>query len=305
MQARLTVYPVDSAAIVRWLRPDDVLRIGRGDDCDLRIEHPSVSRVHAELRPQTDGWRLRDLGSKNGSHVDGETASERLLSHPCWLRFGDIHCEFAPLTAAEVAAGESSLRTRRAAATAHTARLDGIQRLDDLLDASLRGVLELAQCERGFVLLEQDDDFVVRASLALDASNFVAHAFSGSVGAVRRALQERRSVVANDIGREAWLSSRESVIAAGLSALVCLPLLDGAHTLGAVYADRVSPGPPINTLDVELLEAFAERAALWIAARRGSELLERQAAEAPVSGTHGWNGPEWSRIVAAHAGDLP
>lgn len=305
MQARLTVYPVDSAAIVRWLRPEDALRIGRADDCDLRIEHSSISRAHAELRPRPDGWQLRDLGSKNGTHVDGEPASERLLSRPCWLRFGDIHGEFAPLTEAEVAAGEASMHARRAAATAHTARLDGLQRLDDLLDASLRGVLELAQCERGFVLLEQDGDFAVRASLALDASNFIAQAFSGSVGAVRRALQDRRSVVVNDIGREAWLSSRESVVAAGLSALVCLPLLDGDHAIGAVYADRVRAGPPINTLDVELLEAFAERAAVWIAARRGSELLERQAAEAAAgSGASGWNGPEWSRIVAAHAGDV-
>ncbi len=290
MQARLTAYPPDDAAHARSIGPGDALRIGRAGECGMRIDHVSVSRAHAELHERDGTWRLRDLGSKNGSFVDGTAVTEVVLEHACWLRFGDVFCEFSPLSQAEVAAGETGLRARRAAATAHTARLDGVQRLDDLLDASLRGVLELAQCERGFVLLEGGDGYSVRASLALDPARLASREFSGSVGAVGRALQQRRSVVANDIGLEAWLASRASVAAAGLSALVCLPLLDGDVVLGAVYADRTQPGPAITTLDLELLEAFAERAALWIAARRAHELLDHGPGAAP----------DWSRIVAAH-----
>jgi GAF domain-containing protein len=137
----------------------------------------------------------------------------------------------------------------------------------------------------------------VRASAALDRARLVAREFSGSVGAVRRALEQRRSIVANDIGREPWLASRASVVAAGLSALACLPLLDGDRTLGVVYADRMHPGPAITTLDLELLEAFAERAALWIAARHASELLEDHARAVEL--------PEWSSIVAVHGGAAP
>jgi GAF domain-containing protein len=156
-------------------------------------------------------------------------------------------------------------------------------------------VVELAQCERGFVLLAKGDDFVVRASLALDPQRLSARSFSGSVGAIRRALLERHSVVANDIGRDPWLAGRASVISAGLNALVALPMLDGDRPLGAIYADRVRPGPAITTLDLELLEAFAETAALWIAARRNSDLL---------SGEHDADLPNWQAIVAAH-GEAP
>ena len=300
LQARLTAYPPDNAALTRSIGSGAALRIGRASDSGLRLDHPSISRAHAELRERDGTWHLRDLGSKNGSFVDGTPIAEAMIDRACWLRFGDVFCEFAPLSAAEIAAGESGIRARRAAATAHTARIDGLQRLDDLLDASLRGVLDLAQCERGFVLLDGVDGYSVRASLALDPARLAAREFSGSVGAVRRALEQRRSVVANDIGREAWLASRQSVAAAGLSALVCLPLLDGESTLGAVYADRVQPGPAITTLDLELLEAFAERAALWIAARRTSELLDSKLLDsraAPLS--------QWNRIVAAHADDVP
>jgi GAF domain-containing protein len=292
MQARLTAYPPDSAASIRSIGPGDALRIGRAGDSGLRLEHASISRRHAELHAAGDGWQLRDLGSKNGSFVDGTRITQALLDHACWLRFGDVFCEFAPLTAADIAAGESGLRARRAAATAHTARLDGVQRLDDLLDASLRGVLDLAQCERGFILLEHDGDFLVRASLAMDPARLATREFSGSVGAVRRALQSRRSLVVNDVGREGWLASRASVVAGGLDALACLPLLDGDEAIGVIYADRVHAGPPISTLDLELLEAFTDRASLWLAARRARDWLDGETASAP-----------WSDIVAMHADD--
>jgi len=308
MQACLTVHPPEGAAIVRTLAPGGALRVGRGEDCGLRIVHPSVSRLHAELHYRRGGWQLRDLGSKNGSYVEGQrlhAEGELELQHVTWLRFGDVYCEFSLLEDDAAARAEAVRRARRTAATAHTARLEGVQKLDELLDASLRGVLELAQCERGFVLLDQrpagaGPRFVVAASQSLDPAALAERVFSGSVGAVQRALARRRSVVVNDIGGESWLSSRASVAAAGLSALVCLPLHDGRQTLGAIYADRIRPGPPLTTLDQELLEAFSERAALWIAARRTSDLLAERAVDVPAKGM-----PDWGRIVAAHPPEAP
>ena len=289
MQARLTAYPPNQAAITCPLDARGTLRIGRGVDCGLSLEHPSISRAHAEIAFSDGAWRLRDLGSKNGSFVDGIQVREAALAQACWLRLGDLYCEFTPLSAAEAAAEASGLRRRRAQVTAGTARLDGLQHLGDLLDASLRGVVELAQCERGFVLLAQGERFAVRASLALSPAQLSAQQFSGSVGAIRRALEQRGSVVVNDISLDPGLASRASVVAAGLNALVCLPLLDGGRALGAIYADRVRPGPAINTLDLELLEAFAETASLWIAARRSSDLL---------AGSE--DAVQWDAIVAAH-----
>ncbi len=301
MQACLTVRPPDRAAIVRAIRPGEALRIGRAADSELKIEHPSVSRAHAELRHRLDAWHLQDLGSKNGSFVDGvrlEGAQSRELAGPGWLRFGDVYCEFALIDESQAALAEAARRARRAAANAHTARIEGVRKLGELLNASLRGVLELAQCDRGFVLLEQEGGagFTVRASLAMDAARLATREFSGSVGAVRKALEQRSSVVVNDIPADAWLSARESVVASGLGALVCIPLLDGEHTLGAIYADRTQIGSPITTLDQELLEAFAERAALWIAARRTSDLLAQH-----VSGADEPN-LDWNGIVDAHGG---
>lgn len=292
MQARLIAFLPDQPAVVRTARPGECLRIGRAPDNDLRLDHPSVSRAHAELLGFDSGWSLRDLGSKNGSFVDGQPVrADVSLFRPGWLRFGDIHCEFGLLSAEALAAEDAGRLARRTAVTAHTARLERITHLGDLLDSSLRSVLDLSQCERGFLLLADGDDFRVRSSQHLDAARLPDAAFSGSVGAVRRAIEGRRAIVANDITADAHLAARESVIAHGLRALLCLPLFDGDRMLGAIYADRTGAGPAITTLDLELLQAFAEHAAVWIAARRATEQLA-QAAD---------NAPRWSRIVAAQA----
>ena len=67
MRARLI--PTDGGA--PFDLDKDLTLVGRGDDCDLRIDHKSVSKHHCVL-VKTDGLvLLRDLGSTNGTRVNG------------------------------------------------------------------------------------------------------------------------------------------------------------------------------------------------------------------------------------------
>ncbi|MCW0203405.1 FHA domain-containing protein [Rhodanobacter thiooxydans] len=281
MQARLTAFVPDHAAFTRSLGPGDRLRIGRADDCGLRLEHPSISRAHAELFARDGRWQLVDLHSKNGSFVEGARIDSAVIDTSCWLRFGDVHCEFALLDGAAAEADARRRSERRLTATACTAHLDAIARNDSaddasgqsLPDASLRAVAELAGCSRGFLLVDTHGRYRVLAALALEPSQMIGREFAGSLSAVTRAIEQRRPVVFNDIGGDAWPGACASVVQGGLRTLVCLPLLDGDRVLGAIYADRREPGPPLTTLDLELLEAFAERTALWLIAHRAREDL--------------------------------
>ena len=49
-----------------------VTTIGRAPECDLRIDEPGMSRVHARLLPTDDGLLLEDLGSANGCFLNGK-----------------------------------------------------------------------------------------------------------------------------------------------------------------------------------------------------------------------------------------
>jgi hypothetical protein len=56
--------------------PDSVLVIGRGDDATWVILDEDLSKAHAEVRRGWDGTRIVDLGSKNGTKVDGVAVGE-------------------------------------------------------------------------------------------------------------------------------------------------------------------------------------------------------------------------------------
>jgi len=75
-----------------------VVNIGRGDYNDLVIADPSVSTMHAKLQRREAVWILTDLGSTNGTFVEGERLSgEAPLSPGTTLRFGDVIALFEPL----------------------------------------------------------------------------------------------------------------------------------------------------------------------------------------------------------------
>lgn len=63
--------------------------LGRALDNDVVLDNPRVSRYHAELRYAVDGWSVHDLGSTNGTYVNGTQVTECVLQAGDHLRMGD------------------------------------------------------------------------------------------------------------------------------------------------------------------------------------------------------------------------
>lgn len=75
-----------------------VVNIGRAEYNDVVISEPSVSTTHAKLQRREDLWVLSDLGSTNGTFVEGERITEEMALTPgSTLRFGEVSVLFEPL----------------------------------------------------------------------------------------------------------------------------------------------------------------------------------------------------------------
>jgi len=79
------------------LTQDRPLVVGRGEECDVSINHPSVSRVHAEIQPLGDGrYEIVDRESANGVRVNGVELPRTLLDARDVIELGDVIVKFIP-----------------------------------------------------------------------------------------------------------------------------------------------------------------------------------------------------------------
>lgn len=94
-----------------------VVNIGRGDYNDVVIADPSVSTMHAKLQRRDSIWILTDLGSTNGTFVEGERLKGEVPLGPgTTLKFGDVAALFEPL--------DESVPARRPDSTHMMPRID-------------------------------------------------------------------------------------------------------------------------------------------------------------------------------------
>ncbi len=71
------------------------ITVGRSEDNMIQIDHQSVSGHHAQLTLEAGGYELRDLGSTNGTRVNGEAITNARLNGGERIRFGRIEAVFA------------------------------------------------------------------------------------------------------------------------------------------------------------------------------------------------------------------
>lgn len=68
-----------------------IVTVGRGEECDVRLAHPLISKKHAYFTEGADGWTLSDAESTNCTFADGdklEPHKPRRLDDSVVLRFG-------------------------------------------------------------------------------------------------------------------------------------------------------------------------------------------------------------------------
>lgn len=85
------------AGAARFELTGEPVVLGREPGCEVRLDTDGVSRRHARVEAVNDGWRVTDLGSTNGTFVNGRRVSAEPLADGDELRCGPVRLMFREL----------------------------------------------------------------------------------------------------------------------------------------------------------------------------------------------------------------
>ena len=279
-----------------------VITIGRALDNEIRLSNTLISRHHCRIETREDRVWLIDLGSANGTSVNGEKVSRRLLEHGdeidlsgTRIRIGG-EAEEIPATDGALVEdlGEVGQATLSGAARRERDNLKvfaGITRelvreteLLPLLRLIVDSAVSLVGGERGFLLLsdpsrearpsgEEAPDvskMTVSVARSFDHSDIVVPRSRLSMGIARKVVESGKALLSLDAISDERFEGMASVEDLRIRSVMCLPIVIDSRVEGVLYVDNRLQFGAFDQNDLELAELFAAQASIAI---RNAKLL--------------------------------
>jgi sigma-B regulation protein RsbU (phosphoserine phosphatase) len=214
--------------------------VGRKVDKDLVIADPRVSRDHAQIVLEAEGFFLVDQGSKHGTFVNGERIQRQKLERNDRLEFGardSAYAIFNPAhgtsnTARDFLSQISGIQISQETTDLEklTLFLEAARKLntagvlDEILMTMLEVTLRLTRAERGYVFLK-DDDGKLRLAAGRNSKNEpLLDDKTISHSALDESLRSNSEFLLTDTGSSMDLAARQSIVAYDLRTVICIPL---------------------------------------------------------------------------------
>lgn len=258
MPAKITVCYRDKPAVESFLYEESGYRIGRAQECELLLNHPTVSRHHAKVNHSNKIWQLFDERSRNGTKVNGIAITHSTLHEDALISVGQLDCLFETKTTEQLHALTQHNEWRLANCANQTTNIN--QNLRDHIYSQLQNIILLTGTQRGTVLLGDSlDSLQVCLSIGLQTTDFKLSQFEGSIGAISQCLDNGKQVIAMNVSHEQLLKSRQSIELKQISALACIPLFYQDNVIGVIYTDSKMSDKILTELDIEILKGMTQQ----------------------------------------------
>lgn len=266
--------------------------IGRGADRHLTFAHPQVSRNHASIERDDEGYLLRDQGSRHGTFANGVRVTTTHLHSGDSITLGS--CRDVLRFENDEESNPRTLISQMTQSGSNTVGQSDLEKLSlflkaaqslsalgatkDVLCTMLTYTIRLTGAERGFVFLGEDsENFHLECGQdQCGAALFERPAMSYSV--VRDAAKSQLDFVVSDVTDEI-AQGRDSLIVNAIRSVVAIPLRSQGSSglLGVLYLDSHSRGHDFNRTGKDILHAIALQAATLLENLRLIE-MERESA---------------------------
>jgi len=276
------------------------ITIGRARSSDVFLPDQWLSRHHAAIEQKTGTYYLVDLGSKNGTLLNGERVSgDRRLRDGDIITLGehvlvfsfDDEAEDRPPEGTRVFSAKelSDIKTKPTIDPEELVRQNRIlgvlseaaralivhRPLPELFEKVLDLLFESVPAQRGAIMLLEGDPPgpIIKASRSRQGEPIAR--LSRSI--VRRVLEKKEALLISSVMDDASFSTQDSILATGIRSAMCAPLwytatgIEQDAVIGLVYVDSLMASHSFSEEDVRILTALANVAAAKI---ENSRLLE-------------------------------
>ncbi len=250
--------------------------IGRSVGCNLRLDDSEVSRHHARITHNGTDFVLNDLKSANGTKVNGQPVTERVLANGDNLQFGSSVIAFQlseshhpPLVSANQIRFVEDGRPLDAAIFAQTVGVEGVSAmppgapktglellyhvaeelvtpvhsLEELLQKILDLTLNAVNADRGCVLLKDpvgaDLTAIAFSRGKIPTSDAQQMPVSRSI--TDYVLRHGTAVRTSDASLDNRFQTGQSIVTAGIREAICAPMRGRSDLLGVFYLDTTTP----------------------------------------------------------------
>ena len=268
---------------------EEVVFVGRAPDNEIPVKDKSVSRKHLKIVKRDERYYVTDLGSKNGTFVDGKRVTSGkeyqvregmpIAAGKTFLSVGKAYPEdvLAVLDSIDLfkeldERGKNDVEDRPMTAKGNMDLICKVSNvlmqslnLKEVMERILHYILELLKrVDRGvIILIDQETGRASEViSIIKSTKDDCKAAYSRTI--VERVIREKTPVSMLDTLEEKEINLSESIKVNGIRSIMCVPLISRSKVMGVLYVDSIKKPHGFRKEDLDLLTALSSPAALAI-----------------------------------------
>jgi transcriptional regulator with GAF, ATPase, and Fis domain len=241
--------------------------LGKGEDVDVALPDPLLADSHAHIHFDGRDFHITLLDRNGELLVNGRRRTKHRLAQDDRVRLGAVEMDFSlfdePVTDETAAKTMAELNSYKKLLE-FSQVLMGNYEIPTLLDKLLDVVIQVTNADKGFIVLMESGEPVVKAARNLrreTISDAVSH-LSDSI--LKKVVDNKRPLIISDALSDAQFRNSLSVVNLRLTSVMCVPLVERGNLIGVIYVGNDHVAQLFDESSLEILTIFAAQASLLI-----------------------------------------